>query len=44
MSILNKKKNIFSQNGEDGIIEYIFDKLNISENGTFIEFGAWDGK
>lgn len=42
-SCLKYKKNIFSQNGEDGIIEYIFDKLNI-KNGYFIEFGAWDGK
>ena len=43
MSILKYKKNIFSQNGEDGIIEYITNKLNI-KNGNFIEFGAWDGK
>lgn len=43
MSCLKYKKNINSQNGEDGIIEYIFDKLDIKE-GNFIEFGAWDGK
>jgi hypothetical protein len=43
MSILAHKKNIYSQNGEDGVIEYIFNKMNIV-NGTFIEFGAWDGK
>jgi len=42
-SILKYKKNEYSQNGEDGIIEYIFNKLNI-KNGNFIEFGAWDGK
>ena len=42
MSILSKKKNIYSQNGEDGIIEYIFNTIGI-ENGNFIEFGAWDG-
>ena len=42
MSVLIKKNNIYSQNGEDGIIQYIFNKLNIT-NGTFIEFGAWDG-
>ncbi len=42
-SILANKKNIYSQNGEDGIIEYIFNKMNI-KNGSFIEFGAWDGK
>jgi hypothetical protein len=43
MSCLKNKKNVNSQNGEDGIIEYIFDKLDISK-GNFIEFGAWDGK
>lgn len=42
-SCLRFKNNIYSQNGEDGIIQYIFDKLNI-KNGNFIEFGAWDGK
>jgi hypothetical protein len=42
-NILKNKKNVYSQNGEDGIIEYIFNKLNIKE-GNFIEFGAWDGK
>lgn len=42
-SCLKFKNNIYSQNGEDGIIQYIFDKLNI-KNGNFIEFGAWDGK
>jgi len=42
MSILDNKNNIYSQNGEDGIIQYIFNKMNIN-NGNFIEFGAWDG-
>jgi len=32
MSILKNKKNIHSQNGEDGIIEYIFNKLDIIIN------------
>jgi hypothetical protein len=35
-------KNEFSQNGEDGIIEHIFDVLNI-KNGVLLEIGAWDG-
>jgi hypothetical protein len=35
-------KNIFSQNGEDGILEEIFKDLNIT-SGLLIEFGAWDG-
>jgi hypothetical protein len=46
MSILEHKRNVYSQNGEDGIIEYIFkkifEKLNMT-SGNFIEFGAWDG-
>lgn len=35
--------NVYSQNGEDGILEALFAQLNI-ESGTFCEFGAWDGK
>jgi len=41
--ILDHRNNVFSQNGEDGVIEYILDKLNIT-SGTCCEFGAWDGK
>lgn len=39
---LNYAKNIFSQNGEDGIIEKILSDLNITD-GILVEFGAWDG-
>lgn len=39
---LNFVKNIFSQNGEDGIIEKLFEDLEIN-SGTLCEFGAWDG-
>jgi hypothetical protein len=35
-------RNVYSQNGEDGIIEKILSELEISE-GNLIEFGAWDG-
>ncbi len=35
-------KNIYSQNGEDGILEQILKELEI-KNGTFCEFGASDG-
>lgn len=35
-------KNIFTQNGDDGIIEKIFEHLKIT-NGIVVEFGAWDG-
>jgi len=39
---LNFCKNIFSQNGEDGIIEKLFNDLGIT-GGILCEFGAWDG-
>jgi hypothetical protein len=32
----------FSQNGEDGILERLFDLLDVDE-GWCVEFGAWDG-
>jgi hypothetical protein len=35
-------KDIYSQNGEDGIIEELLKRLNIN-NGWVCEFGAWDG-
>ena len=37
------KKNIYSQNGEDGIIKEIFKRLEKKLNKTCVEFGAWDG-
>jgi hypothetical protein len=42
LNLLKNKKNIYSQNGEDGVIEEIFKQLNIT-NGSCCEFGAWDG-
>lgn len=42
INLLNYRKSEYSDIGNDGIIEYIFKKLNIKE-GTFVEFGAWDG-
>lgn len=36
------KKNVYSQNGEDGIIEHIL--YFIPKNKWCCEFGAWDGK
>lgn len=38
-SCLEYKNNVHSRNGNDGIIEFIFDQLNI-KNGSFIDFGA----
>lgn len=42
INIRSFKKNIYSQNGEDGIIEYVLDRL--PKNRWCCEFGAWDGK
>jgi hypothetical protein len=39
---LKYAKNIYTQNGDDGIIEQLFKDLNIT-SGTVVEFGAWDG-
>lgn len=36
------KNNVYSQNGEDGIVEELFKRLNIN-TGWVCEFGAWDG-
>jgi hypothetical protein len=36
------RKNYHSQGGEDGVIEELFKRLNIT-SGTLVEFGAWDG-
>ena len=36
------KKRVFCQNGEDGIIEYIF-KVVSPMNKYYVEFGGWDG-
>ena len=40
---LNYRKNYFSQNGEDGIIEKLIEQLNLRQNLFVCEFGAWDG-
>jgi hypothetical protein len=37
------RKNIYSQSGEDGVLEEILRRLEI-RTGSFVEFGAWDGK
>lgn len=36
------EKRIYSQNGEDGILEIVFDKIG-TENKFFVEFGTGDG-
>jgi hypothetical protein len=35
-------RDVYSQNGEDGILERIFDLLGVTQ-GWCVEFGAWDG-
>ncbi len=40
----NFKKNIYSQSGEDGIIEKILTDEIFESNSQFVEFGAHDGK
>lgn len=42
-SLLSFRKNIYSQNGEDGVLEEILRRLGI-RSGWACEFGAWDGK
>lgn len=37
------RKNVYSQAGEDGIVEYLCDRLGF-KTGWCVEFGAWDGK
>lgn len=37
------RKDYYSQNGEDGVIEEILRRLQIKK-GWSVEFGAWDGK
>lgn len=37
------RRNVHSQNGEDGVIQEICHRLDIRQ-GIFVEFGAWDGK
>jgi hypothetical protein len=38
------QKNVFSQHGEDGIIEAILAAIGHKSTGWCCEFGAWDGK
>ena len=42
--LLKYRNNIESQNGEDGVIAYIFSILPPVDKRYCVEFGAWDGK
>jgi hypothetical protein len=37
------RRNVYSQSGEDGIVEKIFHIIQ-RNSGYFVEFGAWDGR
>ena len=41
-SLISYQKNIFSENGEDGIIKKIFSEIGTTSK-ICCEFGAWDG-
>lgn len=42
-SLIPFYRNVYSQAGQDGILEEILFRLGITQ-GKFIEFGAWDGE
>jgi len=43
LSLDQFRTNAYSQSGEDGLLTEIFNRLGIDQ-GTFCEFGAWDGQ
>ncbi len=46
MNLLKFRNNKYSQNGEDGVLEFIFQKIKkfLPDQKWCVEFGAWDGK
>ncbi len=42
INLSNYRINYFSQFGEDGVIEKLFEIAGIN-TGYLVEFGAWDG-
>ena len=42
-TLLKYRKDYYSQNGEDGVIEEILRRMGIKQ-GWFVDVGAWDGK
>lgn len=45
MNLMNYKQNIYSQHGEDGMINHLLSLLpNEILDKICVEFGAWDGK
>ena len=41
--LLEHKRDVYSQTGEDGVIEAIFEVIAPGEDPWCVEFGAWDG-
>ena len=41
MDILKYRRNVYSHNGEDGVLEYILKHLNLEKNGTCHEMGSY---
>lgn len=41
--LISYKKNVFSQFGEDGVIDKVFRILKSDKEKWCVEFGAWDG-
>ena len=39
---LQEKFSVYSQFGDDGIIQFLIKLLNLKKNGKFIEFGVAD--
>ena len=47
IKLIEYRKNVYSQNGEDGVLEEIFKRINLASSNNekwCVEFGAWDGK
>jgi len=42
IDLLDFRKDVYTNTGNDGIIRKILDIVKI-DKGTFVEFGAWDG-
>ena len=47
IKLIEYRNNVYSQNGEDGVLEEIFKRINVASSNNekwCVEFGAWDGK
>jgi hypothetical protein len=43
-SLMRFARDVYSQNGEDGVLEEVFRRIGVAQPGTFVEFGAGDGR